>query len=136
MKTTMIISKIYATEEQYYASPEYKEVYRGYENNCARHQSVEKRSKFIAGYVVSVDPATNYGRDFLLLRHYRVHDGVTLLKEQTIHSCLDNGLLHVVKFENDERSGLPYKIMINYSEGYEKNTLSRRMIAKAGITVC
>lgn len=125
---TYHISKRYSTKEQYYASPEFKEVYRGYENNIPSTKRVDANFIFLGGYVVTVDPTTNYGQPFKLFQHYQCRDGLKCLKEESVISVLSTAPLCHVTLVGDI-------ITIRGDVIYDKNDKSRKRLIEDGITV-
>lgn len=126
MKDVMKITRTINSFEDYFASPELMEIYRGYENNIAPKKRVAASSDFIAGYVVEVDAASNYGQPFKLFRHYKTSDGVLHLKEECVHSSISNQPLQLVSIAEGTITALDY--------WFDKNDASRKHLAEHQLT--
>ena len=87
--------KIINNEDDFYASDEFNRVWEGYSSfEKDRTIRVGKTFKFIKGFVISVDPNKNYGRDFKLFKVYKTDEGLTFIKEETVGGSLHNGGLN------------------------------------------
>lgn len=80
-------SKSFGSWDELFSSPEYAELWKGFQG-AERSASITKsHCEFIGAYKEDVDPEKNYGRSFRLWKHYKA-DGLTFLNEISIHSAL------------------------------------------------
>jgi hypothetical protein len=118
------IKKTFTTKEEYYASSEYKEVFKEYEHVGEQKKAVHASSTFIAGYVIEKDPATNYGRNFKLLRQYKIEEGLTIIAEEKVHSVMSNGGFYIVV-------PIVGELLVG-TTGYGNTKQNRKLLAEVG----
>jgi hypothetical protein len=126
MKTEEI-TKTYL-EKEFYASKELKEIFSPYaQSELDRFLKVSKTSgsKFIAGYVVKVDPKSNFGQPFKLYKFYTTSDGLNIVKEVSAMTMISSAPLQRVKILDGK--------LIFTDEYYEKNEKARKILGKTGM---
>ena len=88
-KDSFVAKRIIETEDEFYASEEFSKVWEGFQGKD-RAERVGREFEFIRGYVVEMNPETNYGRDFDLYKLYKTSEGLPVLKKQTIGASISS----------------------------------------------
>jgi len=124
------IANRWVDEKSFLASPEFKELYVGYENRISPDRRTATRvGKFDCAYLVKTDPKNNYGRSFNILEMYTTHDEqLTFVKViEPSFSCLSSSGLRRMLIHDD---------YLEATDTYFDNSNSnRRKIAAAGLVI-
>ena len=100
---TIKISKVYKTFEEFENSPEFTDMWNGWQGQKTSVAGMKRAYKeFYGCFVEEVEPEKNYGKKYRLYNHYRTDDGCVFLSEVKIVSCLSiHSLSPVILGENE-----------------------------------
>lgn len=123
----LVIAKHFSSYDELFNSPEYNDLWAGYQGKSRDILVWRKYFKFITAFTVATEPEKNYGRSNSIYLHYECENGQRMLKELSVISSLDNNALRPV---------IVYDDSVLYTDSYYKKTdEARRWLAHHGVTV-
>lgn len=115
--TELKIKKTYTNLDEYHESPEYKDIWAGFDNSSSKRVDQRHEVKFIAGHV---------DEDGNLWKWYELTDeGISIMKIEKCSACIHNGGFSRVYF-------IGSKIFIEHTN-WAKTTQNRAALNGTGI---
>ena len=126
---TIKISKVYRTFDEFVNSPEFNDMWEGWQGQKTHVAGMKRAYKeFFGCFVEQIDPEKNYGKSYRLYNHYQTDDGCRFLQEVSITTCLSIHSLSPVYF-------LPNEIVIAEPTATNEDRKQMIDICKLGITL-
>jgi len=131
MKREIIVSRVITNEDEFYSCAEMNQIWKHFQGQSS-NEAVGRRFKFIAGYVEETNPEKNYGKNFSLYKHYKCEDGVTIIKEESVHSMMSSSPFIELALTTNEQGKL---VIFQTGFAIEKTKRNRKIIAEQNIIV-